>query len=189
MNRHIPLESRWKVPARIHCSGPVKAGERLLPASLSRVCPISTIHAQEHPSFLPSLVRRLPGPRRSVQPAPQPRGANRRIFICGPHQGRAPAVMRSALSAKIGRRAYRRPVPGRGGLQTSLVSLARREGDSLEEGVSGWRSRDDLVSAQFSVPHGALSSSAFKRGGPCPPHSASRARFSLSYFPLGQHAR
>jgi Protein of unknown function (DUF1592)/Protein of unknown function (DUF1588)/Protein of unknown function (DUF1587)/Protein of unknown function (DUF1595)/Protein of unknown function (DUF1585) len=70
------------------------------------------------------------------QPSREPPDSYRRIFICGHPPGAHQAACARPIVENLARRAYRRPVTeDEVGKLLALVELARREGDSFEEGI------------------------------------------------------
>jgi len=114
---------------------PVKAGERFLRASFPDF-------ADRDPSYniTPRLRRGLfvdymdiIGP---FNPGSEPSPSYQRIFVCGHPKGEHRPECARLIVENLVRRAYRRPVTMQEvDAKLRLVSLAQKEGDSLEEGV------------------------------------------------------
>ena len=111
---------------------PIKAGEHFIRASFPELADLDDPRRNMNPDgrrrmYIEDAV--IAGP---YNPSPTPSESHKKIFIC---KDQTPACAREIVE-NLSRRAFRRPVtPQEVDQLTGLVSLARRQGDSFEEGV------------------------------------------------------
>jgi hypothetical protein len=114
----------------------VKAGEHFLRASFPELANLNSPLENINPDMRRALFvdyLEIVGP---YDPSTAPPESYRKIFICGHAPGQHNAQCARKVMANLMERAYRRPVTEQElASKLSLVDLARKEGDSLEEGV------------------------------------------------------
>jgi Protein of unknown function (DUF1592)/Protein of unknown function (DUF1588)/Protein of unknown function (DUF1587)/Protein of unknown function (DUF1585)/Protein of unknown function (DUF1595) len=124
--------SRGELVAR----APVKAGEHFLRASFPELADLKDPRENINPDMRRGLFvdyLDIAGP---YNPSTAPPESYKKIFVCGHPPGKHNAQCARQVLGTLMERAYRRPVTEEElGSKLSLVALAQREGDSLEEGV------------------------------------------------------
>jgi hypothetical protein len=115
---------------------PVKAGERSLRASYPELADLADPRENINPDkrrglFIDYL--EIVGP---YNPSSRPPASYQRVFVCGHQPGSHIAQCAPKILSNLLERAYRRPV-AQSELQAKLrlVEVARREGDTFEEGI------------------------------------------------------
>ncbi len=115
---------------------PVKAGEHFVRASFPDLADLDDARRNINPDGRRRMYiefAELAGP---YNPSPAPPASYGKIFICGHAPGKHNATCARRITENLTQRAFRRPVTSQEIDQLSgLVSLARRQGDTFEEGV------------------------------------------------------
>jgi hypothetical protein len=115
---------------------PIKAGAHMLRASFPELADLADPRQNINPDQRRALFvdyLDIVGP---YSPSPEPPASYRKVFVCDHAPGHhALACARKAIESVM-RRAYRRPVkPAEVDSKYKLVTAARKEGDSIDEGV------------------------------------------------------
>ena len=115
---------------------PMKAGEHFLRASFPELADLKDPRENINPDMRRGLFvdyLEIVGP---YNPSSEPPESYKKIFICGHPPGKHNAQCARTVVSNLMQRAYRRPVTeAELASKMSLVALAQREGDRLEEGV------------------------------------------------------
>jgi hypothetical protein len=115
---------------------PVKAGEHSLRASFPALADYDDPRRNINPDFRRRLFVEFAEIAGPFNPSPDPPESYRRIFICGHKPGQHSPQCTGKVLQNLAGRAWRRPIsPPELDRLNGLIDLARRQGDSLEEGV------------------------------------------------------
>lgn len=114
----------------------VKAGERFLRASYPELAdlddPSDNINPDKRRGLFVDYLD-IVGP---YSPSAEPPSSYKRIFVCGHAKGKHRSQCGPAIAGNLLEKAFRRPVTREEvAAKVRLISLARQEGDSFEEGV------------------------------------------------------
>jgi hypothetical protein len=124
--------SRGEFTARV----PVKAGEHRFRASYPELADLDDPRKNINPDMRRALFVdyiEIVGP---FNPTAEPPESYKKVFRCGHSPGKHVALCERKAVENLMRRAYRRPVtPQELDSKLRLVALARKEGESIEEGV------------------------------------------------------
>ena len=115
---------------------PVKAGEHLVRASFPALADYDDPRRNINPDYRRRLFVEFAEIAGPFNPSTEPPESYRRIFVCGHKPGQHTAECSRKVLRNFSLRAYRRPI-GTAELDrlSGLVDLARRQGDSFEEGI------------------------------------------------------
>ena len=115
---------------------PVKAGEHFIRASFPALADYDDPRRNINPDFRRRMFVEFAEIAGPYNPSPEPPESYRKIFVCGHKPGQHNAECTGKVLQNFALRAYRRPL---GSAETErlagLVDLARRQGDSFEEGI------------------------------------------------------
>ena len=115
---------------------PVKAGEHFIRASFPALADYDDPRRNINPDFRRRMFVEFAEIAGPYNPSPEPPESYRKIFICGHKPGQHNAECAGKVLQNFALRAYRRPL-GSAEMDrlAGLVDLARRQGDSFEEGI------------------------------------------------------
>ena len=114
----------------------MKAGEHNLRASFPELADLPTRGRTSIPTSAAPCSSIISISWGRINPSKEPPDSYRKVFVCDHAPGKHTAECARKAVESVMRRAYRRPVtPAEVDAKYKLVAVARKEGDSLDEGV------------------------------------------------------